>query len=222
MALITIVDKSTLDTLTALEFNQILDALKDGTLEINTAGFRIAGAVLTPSAVQFNMLATNGAKGNALLGRDASGVLSNITSINGDPNITSPLAFLNMPFWVKKVVNHDDTSPVTILSIADGYVVYRVITKVTEAWDDGSKAFKIGHGSDDDAFITDLGAALGTPKYYGFDNTYWGARLYNSVDKHSKIWIADGSYDLKATFVGTGNGGSAGQCEVYILLSRLS
>lgn len=47
MALITIPDKSTSDTLTAAEFNQILDAIKDGTLDINTAELQIAGDVKT-------------------------------------------------------------------------------------------------------------------------------------------------------------------------------
>jgi len=47
MVLITIPDKSTGGSLTAAEFNQILDAIKDGTYEINTAGVRIGGNVLT-------------------------------------------------------------------------------------------------------------------------------------------------------------------------------
>jgi len=247
MALITIIDKGVGDKLTSAEINQILDALKDGTKEVNCSGMQVAGVLLSAtiaelnclhsagvsnaefaildgllvSTTQINILGDDGAKGNALIGRSAGGAIGNIQTIDGNPNITSPLAFLNMPFWVKKEINHDDTSPVTILSIGDGYIVHRAIVKVTEAWDDSSKAFKVGHGSDDDAFITDLGAALATPKYYGFDNTYWGVRLDNSVDKHSKLWIADGAYDLKATFVGTGNGGSQGICDVYILMSKL-
>lgn len=217
MALITIATKSTLDTLTAAEFNQLLAALKDGTLEINPAGLYIGGTEI--AGISF--LADDPTKGGNLIGRDENGVITNMSSLNGDPNTTNPTSLLNIPFWVKKEIVYDDTSPVTIMSIGEGYVVHHVLVNVSDAWDDGSKAFVVGHGSDDNAFITDLGAALATPKFYGFDNTYWGVRLYNSTDKHQKLWVADGSYDLQAAFTGTGNGGSQGRCYVYIMLSRL-
>jgi len=42
MASITIPDKSTTDTLTASEFNQLLSALKDGTISITTEGVTVA------------------------------------------------------------------------------------------------------------------------------------------------------------------------------------
>lgn len=45
MALITIPDKTTSDELTAAEFNQILDALKDGTLDVNTGALTANGSV---------------------------------------------------------------------------------------------------------------------------------------------------------------------------------
>jgi len=221
MALITIATKSTLDALTAEEFNQLLNALKNGTLEINPAGIYIAGTQITAPATRINLLADDGAKGNALLGRNGSGVIMNIQEINADPNISGPIAFQNMPFWVKKEIKYDDSSPVTILSIAEDYVVHHAIVKVEEAWDDGSKAFEVGYAADHDAFITDLGAGLATPKFYGIDNTFWGARIYNSTDKHQKLWVADGSYTLQATFVGAGNGGTQGLCTVYMMISRL-
>ncbi|MBN2017019.1 MAG: hypothetical protein JW794_02625 [Candidatus Cloacimonetes bacterium] len=224
MALITIVDKNTGDTLTAAEWNQILDALKDGTLEINTAGIQLAGTSLTPTAAQINKLATNASKGGNLLGRDGSGVIDDIDELNGDPNIDDPLGLLNIPFWVKKTINHDDTSPVTITAIEKGWCVHRVIVEVTETWDDGSKALIVGHdigAGDDNAFITDIGAGLGTAKYYGITHTYWGSSLYDGTDKHSKLFIADDSGNFIVTFTGTGNGGSQGRCVVYLMLSRL-
>ena len=222
MALITIADKITLDSLTASEFNQLLDALKSGILEINTAGFQIAGVTLTPTAVQFNILADDGSKGNAILGRSAGGAVGNIQTIDGDPNNAAPLTFLNMPFWVKKTIAYDDTSPVTIFAVDDGYVAHAVLVNVTETWDDGSKAFEVGYTADADAFITDLGAALETGKYYGIEDDYWGARLYDATDKHQKLYVFSAATNIIATFVGTGNSGSQGECDVWVQISRLN
>ena len=176
---------------------------------------------LTPTTTQINILADDGSKGNALLGRSSGGAVGNIQSIDGDPNDANPLTFINMPFWVKASISYDDTSPVTIFAVADGYVVHSVVVKVGVAWNDGSKAFEVGYTADSDGFITNLGAGLAAPKYYGVDDTYWGVRIYNVGNTHRKIHVFDGASNIIATFVGTGNGGSQGSCDVWVQVSRL-
>ena len=65
MALVTIPDKSTGDSFSAAEMNQILDAIKDGTLDIKTALLTLTGNVIniatqkTPSSA-----ADTGTKGD--------------------------------------------------------------------------------------------------------------------------------------------------------------
>lgn len=217
MALITIPTKSTGNQMGASELNQILNALKDGTLEINTAGIQIAGDTLSAE-----ILKTEAARGGQLLIRNSSGVIEDADSLNGDPNIADPLTFNNIPTIVKKTINHDDGGTVKIISLAAGYVVEKVFIEIEEIWNDGSKAFSVGYSADHDAFVTDLGTKLAVAQWVGADpGKTNGVDLWDSTDKYSKNYIATGATDINAYFVGEGSGGTQGICTVYMQIVKL-
>jgi len=84
MALITIPDKNSGDELTATEFNELLDALKDGTLEINTSEVKVAGSALALNNLS-DMNYTSPNDGDTLVWDNTAGeyIDSDINGING-------------------------------------------------------------------------------------------------------------------------------------------
>jgi len=124
-------------------------------------------------------------------------------------------------YITKHTVNHDDTSPLTLIAAKDGDTIVEVTVEVTETWDDTAKALEIGDSTDPNGFAEDLGASLGTLGYYNLDHDTWGAYLWHNAGSHRLTKVYTGADNILATFVGTGNGGSQGQCVVFITHRQL-
>jgi len=103
-------------------------------------------------------------------------------------------------FVVKTVVNHDDTSPVTLCAVVDGCCVVDVVVEVTETWNDGAKAFTVGDATDPDGFAEDLAANLGTTGYYNLDHDTWGAYLWHLAGSHQLTKVYATPTNIIATF----------------------
>ena len=121
--------------------------------------------------------------------------------------------------WRQKdiIVNHDDSSPKSLYTFPSGTVIARVYVEVTETWDDGSKALEVGDASDPNGFCTDVGAGLGSVGSYNTEHDEWGEYLWHVAGSHSRDKVYSAQTAVIATFVGTGSGGSQGQCIVHIL-----
>lgn len=116
---------------------------------------------------------------------------------------------------IAKVINHDDTSPVAIATVADGYVVTDAWCEVTETFD-GDTIVTIGDGNDTDGFLTDAGITQGTAAYYGQIHSARGAYLF-STDELDKIYTGADTVDATITT----STGTQGAMTVYIQISRL-
>lgn len=121
-------------------------------------------------------------------------------------------------FYVTKyTVNHDDTSPLTLEAVKDGTGITGIVVEVTETWDDTNKAFYIGDSADPDGFLEDMGVTLETVGYWGWEHDERGTYLWHVAGSHRRTKFYTGAENIIATFVGAGNGGSQGQCVVYII-----
>ena len=120
-------------------------------------------------------------------------------------------------YTTKHTVNHGDTSPLTLFTVGDGDGIIGCIIKVTETWNDGSRAFSVGDTTDPDGFAEDLDASLGTLGYYNIEHDELGAYLWHVVGSHRRTKVYTGAETIKATFVGVGDSGSQGQCMIYLL-----
>jgi hypothetical protein len=164
MAFITIPDKSTGDALTATEFNQILDALKDGTLDINASGLYISG---NPLSDTFMAKATYdpAAIGEQVVGLTASQALTN-KSVNG---VTLQTGGSTSEFLNKNGVYSSPSGSGTI-----GYDVYNAKVDYSA----------VGDGVTDDttALQNALNAAAGVKPLYLPPGTYMVDPLYISSD----------------------------------------
>jgi len=122
-------------------------------------------------------------------------------------------------YVTKHTVNHDDTSPLTLYTAGDGDGIIGCAIKVTETWDDGSKAFTVGDAADPDGFAEDLAASLEATGYYNIEHDEMGAYLWHVIGSHRRTHIYAAAGTIAATFVGTGGdpNGSQGQCIVYLL-----
>jgi len=121
--------------------------------------------------------------------------------------------------WYKKVVNYDDSSPVSICSVQDGDVIEAVRAKVTTTFD-GDTTLNIGDGSDPNGFADTSKLDLG--------NTGW--KLSNLDDRGDYLWDSANGHKIDHTYSGsdtidaaiTTSTGTQGVIEIYVKISHLA
>lgn len=116
---------------------------------------------------------------------------------------------------VTKAINHDDTSPVTCATVADGYTIEAVWVEIVEVWD-GNGTIEIGDGADDNGFLPDAAITQTSTGYYGDITQNWGAYLWDGTSTKKKTYTGADTVDATLV-VGTS---TQGQAIVYVQISR--
>jgi len=122
----------------------------------------------------------------------------------------------------RKTVNYNDTSPVAVCSVEDGYAVTDVWVEVVTTFDDtGPQALDIGDGVDPDGFLANANINLGAAGYYGVELDERGDYLWDAANAHARTKVYTGSDTVDCT-IGAGNGdGTQGQAIVYVKVTRI-
>jgi len=147
--------------------------------------------------------------------------IAGLATFNGGMSLQNTDTFQHGVYVVSHVVNYDDSSPVALCTVADGYVVVDVYAEVTTAWDQ-NETVTVGDGSDPDGFATD--AELDT------ENTGW--KNTNITDRGAYLqWVDDSdatplrkiytASDTIDAFLTDDEDPEAGQMTVYIVIQRL-
>ena len=124
----------------------------------------------------------------------------------------------------RKTVNYDDTSPVAICAVKDGYAVTDVWVEVTTTFDDVGAKLKIGDGGNILGFLCSADGTnnvidLTSAGYYGVNDDQREAYLWDNINSHriQKVYTASDTID--ATITKTD--GSQGQAIVYVKITRI-
>jgi len=119
----------------------------------------------------------------------------------------------------RKTVNYNDTSPVAICSVEDGYAVTDVWVEVVTTFNDAGAALNIGDGGDPDGFLPAANIDLTTAGYYGIEADSRGAYLWDAVNAHARTRVYTGSDTVDCTITKTN--GTQGVAIVYVKLTRI-
>jgi len=122
----------------------------------------------------------------------------------------------------RKTVNYDNTSPVAVCSVRDGFAVTDVWVEIVTAFDDtGLQTLDIGDGDNNSGFMANANIDSGVSGYYGINEDERGVYLWNDADGHriTKLYTDSGTINC---FIGTGNSdGTRGQAIVYLKITRI-
>ena len=134
----------------------------------------------------------------------------------------SPIVwYFDANYTVSCLVNHDDTSPVTLYTAPAGTVVVMMVVVVKETWNDGAKSFIVGDAADPDGFVTDIGIGLESTGFKNIEHDEWGDYLWHNAGSHPRFHFYAAETAIVAAFTGVGDGGSQGQCQVNMWLRHL-
>ena len=201
---ITIPDKNTNDQFTAAELNQILDAIKDGALSIQTASITINGidytAIATPSSIIDSTLIYNvynyGATGNGIA-NDATAIQSCIDAIT-DSNVT----IMGDGNWI--LANVGDTKQLDLSNKKN--LTFRLTGTLKlddDIQTDGGGAVQLIYGEDCSGLNLDLkgltidGNASGQSGWtggYGSGNNGSGVLIKGNSDTVRNVFIEGGTF----------------------------
>jgi len=117
--------------------------------------------------------------------------------------------------WVKKTVNYNDTSPVTVVSLPAKSIVTDIIVEVRTAWNGATPGtIDIGDASDADGFMTNAQIDPTVTGWKGQNPEDRGAYLYDSVDNHVLRHVYSSATDVIATLVV--NDSTQGVADIYL------
>lgn len=119
----------------------------------------------------------------------------------------------------KLTVNHDDSTPVTIVTLPASSVVIECLANVTTTFDGTTPTVSVGDASDTDGFMiaSQVGVGVGGWKATGFGITR--DYLYNSTHK----WLGHLCTSQTAVIATIGvSGASQGVVDIYIIYIDLS
>jgi len=199
--------------------NTVLDC--SGSQGIHSTG---QGAIIGNKVVRSNTPINNGADNSTITGNHIDGDI-----INTGKNVL----IQNNPGYLgvgetrtfSKTVNYDDSSPVTVCNVEDGYAVTDVWVEVTTTWDGGANQnLQIGDGGDVDGFLCAQGGTnnaidLTTTGYYGIEHDLREAYLWDDANAHARTKVYTGSDTIDASI--TPDGATQGQAIVYVKVTRI-
>jgi len=117
---------------------------------------------------------------------------------------------------VKKIISYGNSSPQTIVTAPAHSVVSMAACYVDTTFNGSVPSFILGDASDDNGFITDIGAQLGTTGYKNTDHDEWGNYLWHNAGSHPR-WKF---YEVETPVVATFNFDSStqGQLTVFVCM----
>ena len=134
--------------------------------------------------------------------------------------------FVNGVTIVKKVVNYNDSFPVTLYAPADGDIILNIFARVTTAFD-GSGNLEVGDDSDNDGYATLANPAanpdvtLNSTGYKLTGHYVKGVYLWNSGNTSPVVRGCTGASSEEVKVYSSMSGNTQGQIEFYLQVARV-
>jgi len=134
--------------------------------------------------------------------------------------------YINGVTLIKKVVNYDDTFPVTVYEPADGDIISNIFARVTTAFN-GDGSLLIGDDNDNDGYATlytlaaNPDVTLNSTGYKLMGHYVKGAYLWNSSNTSPQVKGCTGTSSEAVKVRSTLSGSTQGVIEFYLQVARI-